>query len=300
MEIGLIGLGKMGKNMALNLIDNGHNVVAYNRTPEAVKEIAKKGAIGVYSLEKLSETLSGKKVFWLMVSDQAVDSVLLQLKPFLKENDLVIDGGNSYYKESIRRAKELREDGIRFLDVGTSGGIYGARYGACMMIGGEENDYKNMRPVFKSMCVRDGEYYCGPAGSGHFVKMVHNGIEYGIMEAYAEGFELLKKNQDFKDLDLRGIANVWDNGSIIESFLLSKIEAALEREPKLKNIIGEVADSGEGRWTIKTAIDAGVDVPVLAQSLFTRFRSREDNTFSDRLLAAIRREFGGHAVKEKK
>ena len=300
MKIGFIGLGKMGYNMVENLVEHGHNVIAYDVNTKAVEDIAKKGAQPASSLEGLLGSLGTPRIIWLMIPHQFVDDTLSKLAPMLAEGDIVVDGGNSYYKESLARGERLAESGISFLDVGTSGGVSGARNGACMMIGGEEQAFTSLEVVFKDMCVENGYFYCGPQGSGHFVKMVHNGIEYGMMQAYAEGFELLSKNRTFTSLDLKGVASVWNHGSIIESYLLGKIDSALEKDPDLSGITGEVADSGEGRWTIKEAIDCGVGVPVLAQSLFTRFRSREKDPFSDRLLAAMRAEFGGHPVKEKK
>jgi len=299
MKIGFVGLGKMGFSMVENIIDHGHEVVAYDVNEKAVEAIAKKGAVGVSSLKELVDGLPKEKVVWLMIPHQFVDDTLTKLTPLLSKGDIVIDGGNSFYKESMRRAKELDEKGLVFMDIGTSGGIKGARNGACMMIGGPKTAFEKLEKIFDDMTTDEGYFYCGPAGAGHFVKMVHNGIEYGIMEAYAEGFELLAKNKDLTDLDLKGVSSVWNHGSIIQSYLLEKIEGALEKDPKLEKIRGDVSDSGEGRWTIQTAIECGVDVPVLAQSLFTRFRSRKSDPFSDRLLAAMRREFGGHAVKEK-
>ncbi len=299
MKLGFVGLGKMGKNMVLNLLEKKHKVVAYNRTPKTTKEVAKKGAIPAYSLQEMVNKLPNQRVVWLMVPHQVVDSVLNNLTPLLKKGDIVVDGGNSFFKESMRRGKELKKKGIFFFDVGTSGGVYGARHGACMMIGGEKAVYKKLEKLFKDMNTKEGYFYCGPSGSGHFVKMVHNGVEYAIMEAYAEGFELLAKNMHFKMLDLEGVAHVWNHGSIVQSFLLEKMESALKKDPRLKKIVGEVADSGEGRWTVHTAIENAVDIPVIAQSLFARFRSRETNPFSDRMLAATRFEFGGHEVKKK-
>ncbi len=298
MKLGFIGLGKMGSNMVLNLLEKKHKITIYDINKKAVESLGKKGATKSHSIKELVSKLPKPRIIWLMIPHQFVDSTIESMLPFLEKNDIIIDGGNSNYKLSMERARKLKKKNIIFLDVGTSGGEYGARHGACMMIGGNKKAYEKLKPLFRSMCVRDGFFYCGPSGSGHYVKMIHNGIEYGIMQAYAEGFELLNNSCKFTNLNLKGIASVWNHGSIISSFLLSKIENALSKDPKLKNIKPYVEDSGEGRWTVENAIECGVSIPVITFSLLNRFKTRNSNPFSDRLLAAMRHEFGGHKIKK--
>lgn len=288
----------MGHNMVLNLLDNRHEVVAYNRSPDKTKDIAKKGAIASFSYQEMIDKLPQPRFVWLMVSHKAVDNVIGDLMEHLDKGDVIVDGGNSNYKESKRRADLLKEAGIEYMDCGTSGGLEGARNGACLMIGGNRSLFKKYERLFKDLAIKDGYFYCGGNGAGHYVKMIHNAVEYAMMHAYGEGFELLK-NGEFKDLDLHGIAKVWNHGSIVESFLLQKLEDALKKDPKLSKLKDYVDDSGEGRWTVQTAIEQGVPLELASLALFARFRSRQDESFSMKTLAAMRNEFGGHAVKKK-
>ena len=299
MKIAMIGLGRMGMNMAKRLLGGGHEVVAYNRSPEKTDAMVKEeGAIGAYSLAEVVEKLSQPRIVWIMLpAGQAVDDHIHQLKDLLSPGDIIIDGGNTYYKDDIRRAELLVEKNIRFVDAGVSGGIWGLQIGYCMMIGGEKDTFHHMEPVFKTLAPEEGYLYCGPSGAGHFVKMVHNGIEYGMMQAYGEGFEILEASSYSKDFNYQKIAHLWNQGSVVRSWLLELLEDAFAKDSRLKEIKGFIEDSGEGRWTLQQAVDTDVPVPVIALSLFKRFRSRQENTFSDRVLAALRREFGGHAVK---
>jgi 6-phosphogluconate dehydrogenase len=297
MQIGFIGLGKMGFNLVQNLLAHKHKVVAYDINPEAVEKITKEGAKGVASLPKLIASLKKTRVVWLMIpAGQLVDDVLTQLKPLLSPNDIVIDGGNSNYKDSIRRSKSLEEVGVLYLDCGTSGGTSGARNGACTMIGGQKAAFEQLEPVFKDISVENGYLYTGAAGSGHFVKMVHNGIEYGMMQAIAEGFEVFEKSGF--DLDFEAIAKLFNNGSVVRGWLMELTANAFSKDPKLETIKGKMFSSGEGRWTLETALDLGVPTPVIALSLLMRYRSLQDDTFSGKVVAALRNEFGGHAVEK--
>lgn len=297
MEIAMIGLGRMGMNMARRLLQSGHEVVAYNRTPQKTEEIAREGATGAYALPEIAEKLTAPRVVWIMLpAGSAVDEHLDQLKDILSPGDMVVDGGNSWFKDGIRRAKSLAEKEIRFMDAGVSGGIWGLKIGYCLMIGGTRETYEFLEPIFKSLAPKEGYLYCGPAGAGHFVKMVHNGIEYGMMQAYAEGFQILEASPYAEALDYAEVAHLWNQGSVVRSWLLELAEAAFKKDAKLTGILGVVDDSGEGRWTVDQAIEAGVSAPVITLSLMNRFRSRDENPFADRVLAALRREFGGHAV----
>lgn len=297
MEIAMIGLGRMGLNMVRRLLKRNHQVVAYNRTPQKTDEIVKEGAIGAYSLPELVEKLSPPRAVWLMLpAGPAIDDHLEQLKDLLSDGDIVIDGGNTYYKDDIRRAEMLAEKGIQFVDAGVSGGIWGLEVGYCTMVGGAKQNYEYLEPIFKSLAPEDGYLYCGPTGAGHFVKMVHNGIEYGMMQAYGEGFHILEASPYAESLNYAEVAHLWNQGSVIRSWLLELAEAAFKEDGKLSDIRGYVEDSGEGRWTVQQAIESGVSAPVISLSLFQRFRSREEDAFSDKVLAALRREFGGHAV----
>ncbi|NOZ80814.1 MAG: decarboxylating 6-phosphogluconate dehydrogenase [DPANN group archaeon] len=298
MRIGFIGLGKMGHNMVLNLIDRKHEVVAYNRSPDKTRDIAKKGAIAAFSYEELMEKLPSPRVVWLMVSHTAVDKVIADLLGHMEKGDLIIDGGNSFYKDTQRRSKLLAEAGISYMDCGTSGGLEGARNGACLMVGGKKSLFKKYEKLFRDLAMKDGYFHCGDVGAGHYVKMIHNGVEYAVMHAYGEGFELLKDGE-YENLDLHGIARVWNHGSIVQSFLLEKLEDALKKDPKLDRLRDYVDDSGEGRWTVQTAIEQGVPLELASLALFARFRSRQGESFSMKTLAAMRNEFGGHAVKKK-
>lgn len=300
MQIGMIGLGRMGMNMARRLLKGGHKVIAYNRTPDKTKEIVKEGAKGVYSLEEFVKTLKHPRVVWLMIpAGKPVDENIEALKSLLDRGDIIVEGGNSFYKDDIRHSEELKPLGINYMDVGVSGGIWGLRIGYCLMTGGDRKYYKRLEPVFKTLAPKDGYLYCGPAGAGHFVKMVHNGIEYGMMSAYGEGFSILNSSPYKKNLDFAKVAHLWNQGSVVRSWLLELAEAAFRKDKDLSKIEGYVEDSGEGRWTVEQAIETAVPLNVIASSLFQRFRSREADSFSDRLLAALRNEFGGHPVVKK-
>lgn len=301
MRIGIIGLGKMGMNMARRLSSAGHEVVCYNRTPEKVGAAVAEGMTGAYSLKELVGSLPSPRAIWLMIpAGPPVDETIAELKGLLAKGDTIVDGGNSFYKDSVRRFNDLKALSIGFLDVGVSGGIWGLREGYCLMAGGDEGAFSALEPAFKDLAQPGGYLYCGPAGSGHFVKMVHNGIEYGLMEAYGEGFELLKSSLYGNQLDLEKIARLWNRGSVVRSWLLELLESALKRDKGLESVKGYVDDSGEGRWTVKEAIDAGVSMPIITESLFRRFRSRQEDPFAEKVLAALRAGFGGHAVRPEK
>ncbi len=299
MQIAMIGLGRMGMNMVRRLLKGNHQVIAYNRTPNKTDEIVKEGAIGAYSLPELVGKLSPPRVVWLMLpAGPAIDDHLAQLNELLSEGDMVIDGGNTYYKDDIRRAEMLAEKDIQFLDAGVSGGIWGLEVGYCMMVGGAKENYEHLEPIFETLAPEDGYLYCGATGAGHFVKMVHNGIEYGMMQAYGEGFDILEASPYAESLNYAEVAHLWNQGSVIRSWLLELAEAAFKKDRKLSDIRGYVEDSGEGRWTVQQAVETGVSAPVISLSLFRRFRSREDDSYADKVIAALRREFGGHAVVE--
>jgi len=334
MQLGMIGLGRMGANMVRRLIKNGHDCVVFDRSREAVDQLVKEKAVGANSLADFVKKLDSPRVVWLMVPAAVVDDTIQDLLPLLDADDILIDGGNSYYIDDIRRAKELAQKQIHYVDVGTSGGVWGLERGYCMMIGGEVDVVSHLDPIFKTLApgvgdipltpgskgdgtAEHGYLHCGPNGAGHFVKMVHNGIEYGIMAAYAEGLSILrsanvgnqKQGIDAEttplrdpehyrfDLDLSDIAEVWRRGSVIASWLLDLTATALHEDSTLSRFAGRVSDSGEGRWTIKAAIDEGVPVPVLTSSLFERFESRGEAGFADKLLSAMRYQFGGHLEK---
>ncbi|MCG3117487.1 MAG: decarboxylating 6-phosphogluconate dehydrogenase [Candidatus Manganitrophus sp. SA1] len=299
MQIGFIGLGRMGANMVQRLAEGGHAVVGYDRSPDAVQQITRHGAAGATSLADLIGKLSKPRAIWIMVpAGEPVTETINALLSSLSPGDILIDGGNSYYKDAIRRAEELQKKEISFLDVGTSGGIWGLSVGYCLMIGGEEESFKKLEPVFKTLAPPDGYLYCGKRGAGHFAKMVHNGIEYAMLEAYGEGFELLKASPF--GFDFKRVAHLWNQGSVVRSWLLELAEEAFAKDPTLSSVKGYVEDSGEGRWTILEAIERGVPVPAIATSLFRRFQSRQDERFSDQFIAALRKEFGGHGTKPKK
>ena len=297
MELGMIGLGRMGANMTERLVRGGHRLISYDRSTEAVQRVVDKGAVGVNSLGDFVMQLGQPRAIWLMVpSGDPVDQTIDQLLPTLAKGDILIDGGNSNYKDSIRRAEKIKSHGLHFVDAGTSGGVWGLQNGYCMMIGGENAIIERLAPIFTTLAPPDGYLHVGPHGAGHFVKMIHNGIEYGMLQAYGEGFELLKASQ--YDLDLGKISHLWNQGSVVRSWLLELAESAFEKDPKLSSIRGYVEDSGEGRWTVEEAIEKGVPAPVLMLSLFARFASRQDDSFSAKVIAALRNEFGGHAVKK--
>lgn len=338
MQLGLIGLGRMGGNMARRLLQGGHQCVVFDRSPQAVKELTDHQAIGAASRAEFVKKLQKPRAVWLMVPAAVVDQSIADLAPLLEPGDIVIDGGNSYYLDDIRRAKELIAKKIHYVDVGTSGGVWGRERGYCLMIGGESEIVKHLDPIFKTLVpglgsiartlgrdkvggtAEHGYLHCGPAGAGHFVKMVHNGIEYGLMAAYAEGFGVLrdanigKRKHDLDaettplqnpehyqyDLNLRDIAEVWRRGSVIASWLLDLTATALTQDPDLSEFAGRVSDSGEGRWTIKAAIDEATPVPVLSAALYQRFTSRGEADYQDKLLSAMRFQFGGHLEKPAK
>jgi 6-phosphogluconate dehydrogenase len=335
MELGMIGLGRMGTNMVRRLLRAGHQCVVFDVNPEAVSVLAKEGAVGTKSLEDFAHKLKKPRAVWMMVPAAAVDPTLKTLTPLLEPDDVVIDGGNSYYHDDIRRAAEVKAKGIHFVDVGTSGGVWGSERGYCLMIGGEDAVVRRLDPIFAALApsidaapqtpgrekiggtAEHGYLHCGPSGAGHFVKMVHNGIEYGIMAAYAEGLNILHHANAGKqrgtvdaettplrhpelylyDLKLADIAEVWRRGSVIASWLLDLAAMALLEDPDLAKFAGRVSDSGEGRWTIMAAIDEAVPVPVLSTALYERFGSRGDADFADKVLSALRFKFGGHEEK---
>ncbi|WP_033542557.1 phosphogluconate dehydrogenase (NAD(+)-dependent, decarboxylating) [Planococcus sp. CAU13] len=298
MKLAMIGVGKMGSNLALNLMEQGHEVVAHDVDRELVDKIAAEGAIGAYSLEETVRQLEKPRVLWMLVPHgKATENVIAALEPLLEEGDILVDCGNSNFKETIRTNESLKEKGIRFMDCGTSGGISGARTGICMMVGGDPDAFKFIEPIIKSVSVENGSFYAGESGSGHFLKMIHNGIEYGMMQAMAEGFEILEKSP--YDYDLEGVAKVWNNGSVIRSWLMELAESAFSKDPKLGDIRGVMHSSGEGKWAVETALDLQVPAPVITLSLLTRYRSLEEDTFSGKVVAALRNEFGGHDVVKK-
>ncbi len=300
MEIGMIGLGKMGGNMARRLIRAGHRVVVFAPRQQVVQAFAAEGAIGASSLEDLVANLAPPRVVWLMVpSGDATETTLGAVAALLTAGDVVVDGGNSNYKDSMRRAQEIEARGLHFVDCGTSGGVWGLSEGYCLMVGGADQALAAVRPALESLAEAPdrGWAHVGPAGSGHFVKMVHNGVEYGVMRAIAEGFELMNHKKVFA-LDLPGIAELWRHGSVVRSWLLDLTARALAENPTLEGIAAYVPDSGEGRWTVVEAIELGCSIPVISMALTSRFRSREEEPFSDKLLAALRNQFGGHAVRK--
>jgi 6-phosphogluconate dehydrogenase len=335
MQLGMIGLGRMGANMVRRLMGAGHDCVVYDVTPAAVQGLAGEGATGSESLQDFVGKLDAPRAVWLMVPAAVVDNMLEQLVPLLQPDDVVIDGGNSYYHDDIRRSKELRDRGIHYVDVGTSGGVWGLERGYCLMIGGDDTAVGRLDPIFETLApgvdsaprtpgreqrdgtAEQGYLHCGPSGAGHFVKMVHNGIEYGVMAAYAEGLNILRHADVGKgqqevdaettplrnpehyqyDIDLRDVAEVWRRGSVIGSWLLDLTASALLKDPDLADFSGRVSDSGEGRWTAIAAIDEAVPIPVLASALYERFSSRGEDEYANRLLSAMRYEFGGHHEK---
>ena len=282
--------------MTLRLLQGGHQVMVYDRAPDAGAALAGKGATVSGSLEDLGQKLKSPRIMWLMIpSGPPVDDAIQRLSGILSRGDIIVDGGNSNYKDSIRRAEALRSQQIEFLDVGTSGGIWGLKVGFNLMIGGDQAVFKQVEPIFETLAPPEGYAYVGPSGAGHYAKMVHNGIEYSMLQSYAEGFEILKAAPF--GFDLPQLARLWNHGSVIRSWLLELAQDAFEQDPQLSRIRGYVEDSGEGRWTLQDAIDHAVPAPALAMSLFMRFRSRQDDSFSDKVIAALRNEFGGHPVK---
>jgi 6-phosphogluconate dehydrogenase len=300
MDIGMIGLGRMGANMAERLVRGGHRVVGFARNPPSRKRVEEKGAESAPSLGALVAKLAPVRALWLMIpAGAAVDETISELLPELSAGDILVDGGNSNYKDTLRRAEMLRQREIHYVDCGTSGGVWGLAEGYSLMIGGDATAVERMRPIFETLApaANRGWGRVGPAGSGHFAKMVHNGIEYGLMQAYAEGFSILRHKPEF-DLDLHQVAEIWRHGSVVRSWLLDLTSAALAKNPNLEGIAPYVADSGEGRWTVAEALDLDVAAPVITLALLARLRSRDAESFADKLLAAMRHQFGGHEIKK--
>ncbi len=324
MQIGMIGLGRMGANMVQRLMDGGHECVVFDLNPKNVKALEKNGAIGAASLEEFVQKLNGPRAVWVMVpAGDPTEKTIQSLKEVLDKEDIVIDGGNTRFKDDVRRAASLKEKGIHFVDVGTSGGVWGVERGYCLMIGGVDKVVAHLDPIFKTLApgkgdiettpgwqkkkgtAQEGYLHCGPVGSGHFVKMVHNGIEYGLMQAYAEGFDIMRNANKEElpkeiqyDLKLDEIAEVWRRGSVVSSWLLDLTSIALQKDKNLSKYSGHVSDSGEGRWTIEAAIEEAVPAEVLTAALYTRFRSRQEHTFAEKILSAMREQFGGHTEKK--
>ncbi|MBA2686497.1 MAG: decarboxylating 6-phosphogluconate dehydrogenase [Gemmatimonadaceae bacterium] len=298
MRIAMIGLGKMGGNMTERLIREGHEVVVYDRSPEAIAKYAALGAKSAKSLDNLMSQLQSPKVVWIMVpAGKPVDETITAVSGAMSPGDIIIDGGNSNFHDSKRRAAELAANKIEFIDSGTSGGIWGLANGYCLMIGASDSAFNVCEPIFKSLAPADGYAHVGPPGAGHYVKMIHNGIEYGLLQAYAEGYEILNASRDFK-LDLHQIAQVWNHGSVVRSWINELAERAFEKDAELSELKGYVEDSGEGRWTVQEAIDLDVPAPTITLALLARLRSRQADSFSGKVIAALRNEFGGHAVKK--
>ncbi|MCC5895419.1 MAG: decarboxylating 6-phosphogluconate dehydrogenase [Alkalibacterium sp.] len=297
MKLGICGLGKMGLNLADNLIGNKYDVVAYDINNDLVESASALGAIGVNSVEELTQTFNEKKIIWMMVpAGDVTENLMNELTPFLSEGDILLDGGNAFYKDSIRRYKQLKQIGVHYVDIGTSGGMEGAKNGACTMVGGDLEVVKEIEEIFKSVSVENGYLYTGESGSGHFLKMVHNGVEYGMMQAIGEGFDILEKSPF--DFDHEAVAKVWNNGSVIRSWLMELMEGAFSQDPKLDDIKGIVHASGEGKWTVETAMELETAAPVIALSLMMRNRSLESDTFSGKVVASLRNQFGGHSVEK--
>jgi 6-phosphogluconate dehydrogenase len=299
MDVAMVGLGRMGGNMARRLLRGGHRVVVWNRTYAKAEELAAESAEPVRQLTDVVKALQAPRVIWIMLPyGDATQAAIDELTPLLDEGDILIDGGNSPFQHDIERGAQLNARGVRYLDAGTSGGVWGLEVGYCLMIGGDRSAFEVVEPLLKTLAPPGHGYeYCGGHGSGHFVKMVHNGIEYGMMQAYAEGFELLQATE--WDLDLASISDLWNQGSVVRSWLLELAADAFKKDPGLEHITGYVEDTGEGRWTVEQAIAHSVPMPAISAALFTRFRSRQEDTFSGKVLAALRNEFGGHAVKER-
>jgi 6-phosphogluconate dehydrogenase len=294
----MIGLGKMGGNMTERLMRDGHEVVAFDRNADTVQQYVKAGASGAGDAASVVGQLAAPRIVWIMVpSGKPVDDTIAAVLPGLEKGDVIIDGGNSNFHDTLRRARELAEKGIEFVDSGTSGGVWGLENGYCLMIGASERAFSLCEPIFRTLAPANGYAHVGPAGAGHYVKMIHNGIEYGILQAYAEGYEILHASKDF-ELDLHQIAGVWNHGSVVRSWINELAERAFEKDSDLSALKGFVADSGEGRWTVQEAIDLDVPAPVITLSLLARLRSRQDDSFSAKVIAALRNEFGGHAVQK--
>jgi len=298
MRLGMIGLGRMGGNMSERLLKGGHEVVAFDRTATVTQKYVSLGATGAATLHDVTAQLKSPRIVWIMVpAGKPVDETIAQILPGLSKGDVIIDGGNSNFHDTMRRAAELQSKGIHLVDSGTSGGIWGLANGYCLMIGASPEAFKLCEPIFRTLAPPDGYAHMGPPGSGHYVKMIHNGIEYGALQAYAEGYEILHASKDFK-LDLHKIAAVWNRGSVVRSWLNELAERAFAKDAELRDLRGYVEDSGEGRWTVQEAIDLDVPAPVITLSLLARLRSRQTDSFSAKVIAALRNEFGGHAVKK--
>ena len=296
MKLGMVGLGRMGGNMSVRLIRDGHEVVAFDPSDEAVGRAEGAGATGAHSLEELVKQLDQPRVVWIMVpAGDITEQTVENLRGLLSKGDVIIDGGNSNFRDSQRRCEELEKDGVRFLDCGTSGGVWGLDNGYCLMVGGQRDAFDRAEPIFATLAPEGGYAYVGASGAGHFVKMVHNGIEYGLLAAYGEGFEIMQGSEF--DLDLLEVAKIWRYGSVVRSWLLELLVDALDKDPKLETVRGYVEDSGEGRWTVLEAIEENVPAPITALSLFLRFSSRQEESYAAKVIAALRGEFGGHAVK---
>ncbi|MEX2178745.1 MAG: decarboxylating 6-phosphogluconate dehydrogenase [Gemmatimonadaceae bacterium] len=299
MQLAMIGLGKMGGNMTERLLRGGHQVVAFDRAADTVARYATLGAAPAQGLADAVRQLAAPRIVWIMVpAGGPVDETIEELVPLLADGDIIIDGGNSNFHDTIRRAAALRDRRIHLIDSGTSGGVWGLENGYCLMVGGEKRAVLRCEPIFKTLAPPNGYSHVGPPGAGHYVKMVHNGIEYGLLQAYAEGYEILHASRDFPELDLHGIASLWQHGSVVRSWLNELSVRAFAKDADLQGIRGWVADSGEGRWTVQEAMDLDVPAPVITLSLLTRFRSRQDESFSAKVIAALRNEFGGHAVQK--
>lgn len=301
MRMAMIGLGRMGYNMATRLQRGGHEVVAFNRNHDKSRQLAAdEGATAVESVAEAVGRLQAPRVVWLMLpAGDVTDEHIAEVLPLLQPGDVLIDGGNSMYKDDQRRSAQAAKAGVHYLDVGTSGGIWGLQVGYCLMIGGEKQAFDLVEPLFATLAPSEGYLYCGPSGAGHFVKMIHNGIEYGMMQAYAEGFAIMQASSFGGQLDFGKVSHLWNQGSVVRSWLLELLELAFGKSPRLENLQAYVDDSGEGRWTVDAAVELAVPAPVLSLSLMERFRSRQENDFGNRVLAALRNEFGGHAVKTK-
>jgi len=298
MKAGFIGLGKMGLNMVRRLIQNGHEIIAFDVNADAVKKAEEYGATGVTSLQDMKELLPAPRIIWVMVpAGNITEKTVFQVMDRMDKNDIIIDGGNSNYRDSLRRGKLLKEKNIFFLDAGTSGGIWGLKEGYCLMIGGGKKPFESAEPLFKTLAPEKGYLHVGPSGSGHFVKMIHNGIEYAMLQAYGEGFEILHAKKEF-NLDLNKISTLWNQGSVIRSWLLELAELAFSENPQLDGIKDYVEDSGEGRWTVETALELDVPAPSITISLMERFRSRQDESFRNKVIAALRNQFGGHKIQK--
>ena len=297
MQLALVGLGRMGLNMARRLLRDGHQVAAYNRTFAKTEQIMREGAVGAASLEEVVALLKPPRVVWLMLPEGApTEEHLTAFAPLLSPGDLLVDGGNSFFRDDLRRAEWLRGQGLHYADVGVSGGIWGLEQGYCLMVGGEAEDFARLEPALRTLAPAEGYLHCGPVGAGHYLKMVHNGIEYALMEAYGEGLEILKASPYGSHLNLEKIAHLWNRGSVIRSWLLELLETALGEDPDLARVAGYVEDSGEGRWTVQQAVELGVAADGIAHALFKRFLSRQAGAFSNKVVAALRYQFGGHPI----